>query len=379
MKGGETPVQGRFTLRIGFLIVLLVLGIGVDGIGSRAWARAYVGWAAGDVADGYGTILYTDDGGDSWVRQGSPGDIPNADLASVSAASATTAWVVGKNSAGYATILRTGNRGQTWERQGSPATVPNVELLKVKAVNAYVAWAVGFQGTVLRTINGGKTWEQVNKAPIPDVQLQGLDALDANTAWASGVPYNGEGAVFHTTDGGATWTKQGSTAGVPADSHFLGISGADADHVWAVGGGGLLVIHSQDGGGSWAMQSGSVGQQNDANEVDALDRHTAWVAQDYDNILLTLNGGKTWINRAPNPVTGRFMMGVSSADANTAWVVGSSGLSGGIIVRTTDGGLSWDRKTPPSPEGETPPNLWGISIVPRGMPSPALLPLLLSR
>jgi photosystem II stability/assembly factor-like uncharacterized protein len=134
----------------------------------------------------------------------------------------------------------------------------------------------------------------------------------------------------------------------------------------------LLVINTRDGGANWKLQSGNVGQIWDANEVDAVDENTVWVVQDVDNILLTQDGGEQWVNRKANPPTSRWMWGVSAADANTVWVVGGLGYGslGGIILHSTDGGQSWDRKTPPAPPGEVPANLWGVSMVTVAYPVP---------
>jgi photosystem II stability/assembly factor-like uncharacterized protein len=203
---------------------------------------------------------------------------------------------------------------------------------------------------------------------IPSIQLQGVAALDADTAWVSGVPVSHEDIIFHTTDGGQTWEKQGSANGVPADSHFIGISAVNSKVVWAVGGPGFLIINTRDGGATWKLQSSDVGMW-DANEVDAVDENTVWVAQDADNILFTQDGGDHWANRGSNPVTGRHMMGVSAFDAKTLWVVGV-GEVGGIILHSTDGGQNWDRKTPPAPPGELPANLWGVSMVKVSYPVP---------
>src|SRR5690349_9691243 len=54
-----------------------------------------------------------------------------------------------------------------WEPQTSGVTV---RLRGVSAVSSTVAWASGASGTVLRTVDGGRTWQQ---RPVP-----GADALD---------------------------------------------------------------------------------------------------------------------------------------------------------------------------------------------------------
>ncbi len=367
MKTQSFSFLRRSVFACALLFGLFVWGCALDG-----WAATYSGWVVGDASDGYGTILYTTNGGETWTRQGKAGEIPDVILVSVSAVNENIAWAVGYQDSGYGTILHTHDGGKTWERQGSPAEIPNAQLLKVRAVGANTAWVVGYGGTVLRTLDGGRTWKNANGSVIPDIQLQGVAALNADTAWVSGVPVGQEGIIFHTIDGGQNWEKQGSANGVPADSHFIGISAASPSVLWAVGGPGFLIINTRDGGANWKLQFQD-GQMWDANEVDAIDENTAWVAEDVDHILLTQDGGDHWTNRGPDPVTYRYMMGVSAADANTVWVVGI-GLYGGIILHSTDGGQNWDRKTPPAPPEKKPPDLYEVSIVAVSYPVPTFSP-----
>ena len=58
-------------------------------------SHATVGWVVGNSIDGYGTILRTTDGGNTWERQGSTDDVPNVHLLGVSAVDANTTWVIG--------------------------------------------------------------------------------------------------------------------------------------------------------------------------------------------------------------------------------------------------------------------------------------------
>jgi photosystem II stability/assembly factor-like uncharacterized protein len=312
-------------------------------------------WVVGDSSDGYGTILYTTDGGNTWERQGSVGEIPNVTLGSVSAVDSSTAWVVGYNG----TILHTTDGGNTWTRQGE-GEIPDVDLLKVSAVDRNTAWVVGYNGTILHTTDGGNTWEQQGGDTIPDVLLQGVCAVDYETVWATGKPSDNYATILHTTDGGNTWERQGSAAELP-DGHFLGVSAADGNNAWAVGGPGGTIFHTTNGGNTWVDQTPDNSVWSDANEVFAIDANTAWVVQDYGNIFYTENGGENWTRQSAN-ASSYLLMGVSAIDDNTAWVVGVSQL-GGVILHTTNGGNTWQPQTPP-----VNPNFWGVSFAPPPTP-----------
>ena len=79
-----------------------------------------LGWIVGTPTGGYGTIIHTRDGGQTWVRQGSPGEIPDVLLNGVWAVDARNVWVVGESDSGYGVILRSYDGGEHWTRQGSP-------------------------------------------------------------------------------------------------------------------------------------------------------------------------------------------------------------------------------------------------------------------
>lgn len=124
-------------------------------------------------------------------------------------------------------------------------------------VSGRVAWVSGSQGTVLRTTDGGNTWQSVG--PTLDEDDQALEFRDIQ-AWSKDravILSIGEGAssrVYVTNDGGDTWTqtftseeptafynclafespRRGLAVGDPVDSKFR-------------------LIETTDGGASWSL------------------------------------------------------------------------------------------------------------------------------
>ena len=154
------PFVVAFSRHIVFLMTLPLFVVAMNPC-STAWAQNHSGWVVGEPADGYATIVHTSDGGATWLRQGSPTVVPDVMLASVSAVDVRSAWAVGDKDQGFGTILHTRDGGMTWERQGAAGEIPDVQLLKVRAVDARIVWAVGFEGTVLRALDGGETWTEI--------------------------------------------------------------------------------------------------------------------------------------------------------------------------------------------------------------------------
>jgi photosystem II stability/assembly factor-like uncharacterized protein len=212
----------------------------------------------------------------------------------------------------------------------------------------YAGWAAGSvwngYGTVLRSIDSGKTWVRQGAGQIGNVKLNGVFAVDADTGWLVGEPDGGYASIYHTGDGGATWQRKGSADPGAADYlpdvelskvHAAGV------HVWAVGFGGTI-LHSPDGGGTWTNRYpawyGSVYLQG----VYALDNNTVWVTGDikdgYATILKTTDGGLNWTRQSGGDVGGaEYLLGISAADADTAWAVGHPYT----VLKTMDGGATW--------------------------------------
>ena len=88
-------------------------------------------------------------------------------------------------------------------------------------------------GRMLVTSNGGATWHRqwmVAGAAVRDVFF-----LTPNEGWALSDqgPY-----INHTVDGGRSWLSEPKV--FEQDVAMARVAGADADHVWAVGGGAIF-------------------------------------------------------------------------------------------------------------------------------------------
>src|ERR1041384_4832058 len=131
-----------------------------------------------------------------------------------------------------------------WVLQTSGVTE---RLRGVSAVSERVAWASGANSTVLRTVDGGQTWQKLNVTTAV-LDFRDIDAIDTRTAYVMGAGNGPASRIYKTTDGGKTWTLQFKNEDPKA---FLdAMSFWDANHGIAFGDsvdGELYILMTADG------------------------------------------------------------------------------------------------------------------------------------
>jgi len=185
-------------------------------------------------------------------------------------------------------------------------------------LDANNAWVSGGRGLILHVTNNGQDFAMLETG----VQKAIYEVDFATTE--DGVAVGQDGIVLKTGDGGKTWNR------IPielplldwqvAQPHYFAVSrGADAQHLWAVGPVGAI-IRSQDGGETWENLS-------------------LWCDMSFDNFATSdpADDPESTLRLNPCDVT---LNGVSFPTNTDGWVAGEFG----IILRTQDGGVTWQRQ-----------------------------------
>lgn len=171
-------------------------------------------------AVGEAVILTTANGGATWL----PTPVDET-LYGVSFPDASHGWVVGTRG----TILRTNNGGQSWTPQWTGASLP---FLDVASVGADEGWVVGVGGRILHTGDGGADWSE--QGSQTDRVLRGIAFMNNRSGFFVG----DQGSLSHTLDGGQNWLSDSVMIG---DKSLRKIAFGDADHAWAAGDSGTIV------------------------------------------------------------------------------------------------------------------------------------------
>src|SRR5437763_15608093 len=92
-----------------------------------------------------------------------------------------------------------------WVRQQVDTTV---SLRGLAVVSERVVWASGTGGTVIRTVDGGKTWNVFTVPGAEKLDFRDIEAFDADTAYILSIGNGDNSRIYKTTDGDKTWNMQ---------------------------------------------------------------------------------------------------------------------------------------------------------------------------
>jgi photosystem II stability/assembly factor-like uncharacterized protein len=92
-----------------------------------------------------------------------------------------------------------------WEVQTTAVTA---RLRGVSAVSRRVAWASGANGTVLRTVDGGQTWQKLTVPGAEQLDFRDVDATDDRSAYVLSIGPGEASRIYKTADAGAHWDLQ---------------------------------------------------------------------------------------------------------------------------------------------------------------------------
>jgi photosystem II stability/assembly factor-like uncharacterized protein len=244
-----------------------------------------------------------------------------------------------------------------WESQTSGVTA---RLRGASAVSERVAWASGSAGTVLRTADGGATWQKLVVPEAATLDFRDVDAVSENAAYILSIGPGPASRIYKTTDAGAHWTLQFTNDNPKA---FLdAMAFWDAEHGLVVGDSvdaKFDILTTADGGKTWrrvpqeklppALPNEGAFAGSGTN-IAVLGRGEAWIgtgASTRCRVLRTKDGGATWAV-AETPVAASVSAGIFSVafrDHAHGMAVGGDYRkekeAGDNAAATADGGATW--------------------------------------
>ena len=230
----------------------------------------------------------------------------------------------------------------------------------LSVVSEKIVWASGTDGTVIRTIDGGKTWK-VMHMPEPELlDYRDIEAFDANTAYALSIGNGDSSRIYKTVDGGKTWNRQFTNYDKKA--FFDAIACWDKNNCIALSDPvdhKFVLINTTDGGRNWKPMDTSKMPAAKDGEAAFAASGTCLITQGKKNAFIVTGGsdarvfkstdrGKTWLVYDTPMVKGTAGSGIFSIamrDDKTGVIVGGNyekdKETNGTLAFTTDGGMTW--------------------------------------
>jgi len=163
-----------------------------------------------------------------------------------------------------------------------------------------------------------------------------------------------------------TWISHSSGS----KASLRGVSAVTSHVVWASGSAGTVLL-SLDAGASWRSLPVPDSGQLDFRDVEAFDRHTAYVLAigpgEKSRIYKTTDGGAHWTLQLTNPDPAGFLDAFAFWDETSGIAFGDTVNGEFEILTTGDGGAHWSRQhAPPALRSEGAFAASGTSIVTLG-------------
>ncbi|MGM0582095.1 MAG: WD40/YVTN/BNR-like repeat-containing protein [Bacteroidota bacterium] len=283
------------------------------------------GIAVGD----FGLMAFTTDGGQSWNEYKRWGT-PRVELNEMAFFNESTGAIPGNGM-----LLWTDNGGKTWEEKINPA---GGELSDIAFASAKKAVAVGSSG-IIRTKDGGKNWNSIQvdrtvelRGNEREVELTSVTFMDANVGIAVGfIGTAGQtGTILRTQDGGKTWNKVDAPGGM-----FTSVQSPGKQSFMILDGYGNI-LKSTDQGKSWDQ----IELPKESYKKLYFPTAQTGYLLGRNNLYKSTNGGNDWSKIGEIPEAG-----LSDLAFQSGKLIMASSSSRSKVFSTSDEGANWEEVT----------------------------------
>lgn len=241
--------------------------------------------------------------------------IPRVDYISIYFTCPDTGWCVGA----YGAIIKTTNGGKTWEAKNSNT---NLHLFCIQSYDGVTLIAAGKGGIILRSSNAGDSWEPVVSNATKDIWSIQMTSKDVG--WICGLG----ATLLKTTDGGLTW--QNKNINIMTDYWSLKFKGKNG----FISCGNGKVLRTKDSGLTW--QEKSTGTSNYLYTLYAFDSLRIMAGGFGGVVVKSTDGGDTFALN--NLYMGNDIYSLAFANDSLGY---STEIVGMNYHRTTDFGNTW--------------------------------------
>jgi photosystem II stability/assembly factor-like uncharacterized protein len=258
------------------------------------------------IAGEFGSIL-TSDGDSPWALME---PLSTYHLKAVHIFNSTSAAVVDESGQ----VFISTNGGDSWSAtSGTPSSLPVAEDVHFTTLND--GWVIGqsfSEGALYRTTNGGATW-----IPVPDF-LGSYVAVDAegNKAWAANIG----GVYYRSIDNGASWIE----GELPGSPHQISDMDFFSETIgYAVGWYGEA-FRSDDGGVSWEVLP-TPNSNHNFTDIFLVSQDEIWLSTNENVAYYSATGGQNWAVMEIGSAGFGSFSSIAADQGGNVWVAGYQG------------------------------------------------------
>jgi len=273
------------------------------------------------------------------LPQGSQGDTPGLLVAPDGRMIYTWTWATG--------LTRSGDGGASWSRVPLPGG--HIGAVAIDPIRPGRLWLQMTNSgpppglRLYRSDDAGDSWHQTSTRGTPiAMQIQPVP-MAADPLFSAALWMGTDHGLFHTVDGGSTWTRPGAglPPTMPVDGLAVAAAGPHRILAWRQY---IGVFSSADGGKTWlrSRRTFSIGYGCRAT-FDPLDSRRTYLACS-TGVYTSGDGGRAW-SRGPG-IKSASMVLASTGHPGLAYLVGEDQQATSFfprdhVFRTTDAGATW--------------------------------------
>lgn len=187
-----------------------------------------------------------------------------------------------------------------------------------------------------------QTWQPLTSIPSNSIgsnqRFDDVFFLNENLGWAANGYFS---AVYKTIDGGVNWTLQVTGAMLGSSHYFRNIEFLD-ENIGFLGTLNQKFYKTTDGGTTWNLVTNITPNPLAICGLDCIGTSTVYGCGAYfapANIIKSTDSGNTW-QFIDMSAYATALVDINFIDENIGFVSGGN-ATGGVILKTTDGGTTW--------------------------------------
>ncbi|MDR8392958.1 YCF48-related protein [Aliifodinibius sp. S!AR15-10] len=239
--------------------------------------------------------------------------------------------------------------------------MPEVSFRGIAAVDESTCWVSGSAGTILRTTDGGESWQHLMVPGSDSLDFRDVEVFGPDTAIAMSIGTGSESRLYRTTDGGQNWEmvhqnryEQGFYDAIAFwDNGFGVLQGDPID-------GQLFILVTEDSGRTWQeiprkqmpeVEDGEYAFAASGTQLTIRDGGHAWIGTGGVDarVLRSEDYGQNWSSTPTPIIQGEASTGIFSlafADKSFGIAVGGDYTKEDEgtrnVIYSENGGASWD-------------------------------------